>query len=251
MSRKLLVSNIQRFSLHDGPGIRTTVFLMGCTLHCPWCSNPENRRAEIQRYVKDGREGTIGKRISAEELTAECLKDRDFYVPGGVTFSGGEPLLQAEALIPVCEALHGEGIHLAAETSLFLSEREMELALASIDLFLADVKILDEKRAEETEGGALPVYLRNLERLMKTDRQVILRIPLIRGYTDDEENRRAVVQLLGRYRDRILKAELIPGHDLAASKYSALGLVPAKSSKCSEELLSEYRKALEEAGVRL
>ena len=125
---QILLTNIQRFSLHDGPGIRTTVFLKGCSLCCPWCSNPENLISTPQPYIKEGLEGTYGKYYTLDELTAECLKDQPFYegkinnpslwsitdaelieqLPGGVTFSGGEALLQMEALAPVCQALHNQ-----------------------------------------------------------------------------------------------------------------------------------------------
>ena len=96
---KILITNIQRMCFHDGPGIRTTVFLKGCNLHCPWCANPENISALPQAYERDGRKGLYGKEFSEEELLKEVLKDRRFYEDGGgVTFSGGEPLLQIKAL---------------------------------------------------------------------------------------------------------------------------------------------------------
>ena len=129
---KLLVTNVQRFSLHDGPGIRTTVFLKGCSLQCPWCSNPENIDLEPQAYDNNGIKGVYGKYYSAEELISECLKDRKYYtgqlqqpgawsvsdaseiglLPGGITFSGGEPLLQMDNLVSVCEELHRRNIHI-------------------------------------------------------------------------------------------------------------------------------------------
>ena len=246
---RLLVSNIQRFSLHDGPGIRTTVFLMGCPLRCPWCANPENQRAEIQSYVKDGRKGSFGRYVSSGELIEECLKDKAFYCPGGVTFSGGEPLLQMDALLPVCEGLHTEGVHLTAETSLFVSREVMKTALSQIDLFLVDVKILEESRGKEVLGGDLSLFLDNLGQLMQTDKQVILRIPVIAGYTDDRENQEKICALIDKYRNRIEKVELLEGHRLGAPKYRALGRPAGHCEQVPLEQMQEYFSTICELGV--
>ncbi len=246
---RLLVSNIQRFSLHDGPGIRTTVFLMGCPLRCPWCANPENQRAEIQNYVKDGQEGRFGRYISTGELIEECLKDKAFYCPGGVTFSGGEPLLQMDALMPVCEGLRAEGVHLTAETSLFVSQEKLKMALARIDLFLVDVKILEESRGKEVLGGDVSIYLENLEQLMQSDKKVILRVPVIAGYTDDRENQKKVCALIGKYRNRIEKVELLEGHRLGMPKYQALGWPAGQYEEVPSEQMQDYFSAICELGV--
>lgn len=136
----ILYTNIQRFSLHDGPGIRTTVFLKGCSIRCPWCSNPENLSNQIQRYIKDGQEAFYGSFMEPDELYAEILKDKNFYIgeiddysisnceemnrlPGGVTFSGGECLLQIEQLIPLLKRLRDEHIHITVESSLFVPQK--------------------------------------------------------------------------------------------------------------------------------
>ena len=137
----ILITNIQRFSLHDGPGIRTTVFTKGCTLHCPWCSNPENLTPAIQNYVKKDKDGhveetgTYGKWYSPEKLYDEIVKDKIFYgdietdssldfeaLPGGVTFSGGECLAQIKELEPVLKRLNEEHIHTAVESCLFVPD---------------------------------------------------------------------------------------------------------------------------------
>ena len=101
MNTTVLVTNVQRFSLHDGPGIRTTVFLKGCSLHCPWCSNPENIFPVQEKYRVDGKDGVYGKMWMLSDIYAEILKDRSFYEhEGGVTFSGGEPLLFIKKIEP-------------------------------------------------------------------------------------------------------------------------------------------------------
>lgn len=115
----MTITNIQRFSLHDGPGIRTTVFLKGCSIRCPWCSNPENINHQIEKYVKDGKEGFYGKEYSVDEVLKEVLKDKIFYEDnGGVTFSGGEALLYAKELLPLMEQIKQNNISIAVESSL-------------------------------------------------------------------------------------------------------------------------------------
>lgn len=243
-----LITNIQRFSLHDGPGIRTTVFLKGCSLHCPWCSNPENINSEPQEYEKDGITGLYGQYYSSEVLIKECLKDKSFYegrlsqkqwninseeqikdLPGGVTFSGGEPLLRMEALMPVISALHEEGVHVTAETCLFVPTHLLLLSLNYIDFFYCDIKILTEEKCTKIEGGNLELYLNNLDELMKWKdkhgrrKPVVFRIPAIGHYTDTEENRTAIKDLIKKYKEHILKIELIKEHNLAESKYKSLG----------------------------
>ena len=227
--KDILITNIQRFSIHDGPGIRTTVFLKGCPLRCPWCSNPENLESYPQKYIKDGVEGVYGEYYTATDLVFECLKDKSFYdgklntpdmwtitsasdidlLPGGVTFSGGEALLQIEALVPVIDELHKAGIHIAVETCLFVSDSSINQALNSIDFFYIDMKILDNDRCRTFERGNLPAYLYNLDKVMtwtdenKQHKPVVIRIPVIGKKTDDLDNRKAIHELIKKYRDSI------------------------------------------------
>lgn len=269
----ILITNIQRFSLHDGPGIRTTVFLKGCSLHCPWCSNPENIASEPQEYKKDGITGIYGQYYSSEALIKECLKDKSFYegnlapeqwsvgseeqireLPGGVTFSGGEPILQMEKLVPVVSSLHKECIHVVVETCLFVPPHLLTIALNYIDFFFCDIKILNETKSKEIEGGDMLLYLRNLETLMtwKDDRgrgkPVVFRIPVIGSYTDSEENKTALKKLIKKYRENVLKLELIMEHNLAESKYKSLGK-RIDYHGVADSALEKYKSELEVIGV--
>ena len=195
MENHVLVTNIQRFSLHDGPGIRTTVFLKGCSLHCPWCSNPENLHPYPEEYVKDGGKGIYGKYLSCDEIYREIIKDRIFYKQpdesielgthrGGVTFSGGEPLLQFDVLEPLLQRLKNENIHICVETSLFVPEDKLLIALRYVDMFYVDVKILDEATCFEILGGSLNQYKKNSEILFLSGKTVVFRVPVIGGFTD-------------------------------------------------------------------
>jgi pyruvate formate lyase activating enzyme len=217
------ITNIQRFSLHDGPGIRTTVFLKGCSLHCPWCSNPENIIYNYQKYKKNGNEGIFGKDISCEDLMCEISKDKIFYDNGGgVTFSGGEMLLQQNELVPLFRELKKEKINIAAETSLFYSD--ISVALKYIDLFLVDIKILNKNNCEVFEGGNIGEYMHNIETLFMNNKNIIFRVPVINGYTDSLENQNEVIKFLKKYAEtkNILKIELIKEHNLGISKYESL-----------------------------
>ena len=265
---KVLLTNIQRFSLHDGPGIRTTVFLKGCSLRCPWCSNPENLRPQPEEYVKDGLPGTYGKHYAQDELLREVLKDKNFYegkleqsqwkitdsdqiekLPGGVTFSGGEALLQMDSLVPVLQALKEQGIHTAVETCLFVPEENVRIAMEWIDFFYVDIKILNASKAQEVEKGRLDLYLQNLDILLNSGCPVVIRVPVIGGFTDDDENRDKVKKLLDRYRDHILKIELIKEHNLGESKYQSLNLPIPAYNGVSDELMEQYKKELEPLGI--
>ncbi len=260
MNGKVIVTNIQCFSLHDGPGIRTTVFLKGCSLRCPWCSNPENLTAEPQEYIKDGVSGVYGKYYSCDELYSEVIKDKAFYgnynseakfnlknAHGGVTFSGGEALLQADKLEPLLKRLRTEGIHMAVETCLFVPEKLLDIAIQYIDLFYVDIKILDPLRCKKQLGGNIEQYFRNLNTLFKSKVPVVFRIPVIGGWTDDQENREMVLDLLTRYQP--LKVEFIKEHNLGVSKYQSLDMEIPDYRGVSDGLMLEYADIVARTGI--
>lgn len=268
-NKPIIVTNIQRFSLHDGPGIRTTVFLKGCGLRCPWCSNPENLVGEIQYYIKDGVKGTYGRYMSCSEIYSEVIKDKVFYgikdkigeksdysislsselehLPGGVTFSGGEALLQIEELEPLLSKLKNDSIHIAVETSLFVPQKKLKVALKYIDLFYVDIKLLDEKECGKVLDGNLELYLRNVDLLFKANVPIIIRIPVIYGYTDKIYNRILVIEFLKHYRP--LKVELIKEHNLGASKYASLSLQIPDYRGVSDQLMEKFKKEIECLGI--
>jgi len=265
----ILVTNIQRFSLHDGPGIRTTVFLKGCSLRCPWCCNPENIVPQKQRYKKDGVDGVYGTWYNTDTLYREIIKDRAFYggqnqefcitsdmqlgdLPGGVTFSGGEALLQIKKLENLLQLLKKEHIHMAIETCLFAQQIQLRTALEYIDLFYVDIKILDNILCKTILNGDLTEYLSNLDILLKSGKPVVFRIPVIGGYTDDLENRHRIIDLLKQTKGNILKVELIKEHNLGHKKYTSLisggnDVVYPNSIGVSNHAMMEYQKEMKEA----
>lgn len=225
----MIITNIQRFSLHDGPGIRTTVFLKGCSIRCPWCSNPENINHQIESYVKDGKEGFYGKEYSVDQVLKEVLKDKIFYEDnGGVTFSGGEALLYAKELLPLMQQIKQNNISIAVESSLFVPSSYLEMVIPFVDYFYVDLKVMDKERCSFLLKGNLDLFKSNLAILAKS-KKFNVRIPVISGYTDNEDNIRSIIDVIREYSSSIEMVELIKGHNLGDNKYVSLGKdVPQK-----------------------
>ena len=221
-SNSLIISNIQRFSLHDGPGIRTTVFIKGCSLHCPWCANPENISAEIENYIdSDNSVKQYGVSMSIEDIYEEVIKDAPFYLDGGgITLSGGEPLLRINIFIPLIEKLHAQNISVCAETALFIPEAFLELAIKYIDIFYVDIKILSKWKCKSVLNGDIELYKRNVEQLCKSNKNITFRLPIIPSFTNDLDNLETIIELLKK--NNIYYIELIKGHNLAEKKYKSL-----------------------------
>lgn len=237
----MIITNIQRFSLHDGPGIRTTVFLKGCSIRCPWCSNPENINHQIEKYVKDGKEGFYGKEYSVDEVLKEVLKDKIFYEDnGGVTFSGGEALLYAKELLPLMEQIKQNNISIAVESSLFVPSSYLEMVIPFVDYFYVDLKVMNKERCSFLLKGNLDLFKSNLAILAKS-KKFNVRIPVIYGYTDDENNIKCIIDVIREYRSSIKKVGLIKGHNLGDNKYISLGKDVPQKAEVSDLFLEEYR----------
>lgn len=242
---KILLTNIQRFSLHDGPGIRTTVFLKGCSLRCPWCSNPENLNPYPEEYIKDGKKDIYGKAYITDQVYDEVIKDKDFYEPdGGVTFSGGEALLQAKKILPVLKKLKEASITTAIETCLFAPTENLELLLPYIDFFYVDMKIMNKKKCMDIIKGDLKLYQKNLE-LLCSHKKIVIRIPVIGSYTDDKENRKLIIDELVRYKNSIRKIELLKEHNLGKEKYISLNWKVPEFWGVNDDLMLQYKKEIE------
>lgn len=247
VNAEVLVTNIQRFSLHDGPGIRTTIFLKGCSLRCPWCSNPENISLVIEPYKKDGINTTIGQYMSCDELYDIIMKDKVFYEGGGVTFSGGEALLQAEAIKPLLERLKQDNIHLCVETALVIPQKKLEEVIRYFDLFYVDIKILSKDWAYKILGADIDLYIRNVDFLINEGKTIIFRFPIISQYTFSQEN---IVQIIEFLKARAINyVELIAEHHLGNSKYEALGKASPKLHGIVMEDMEKCKKYFEQNGI--
>ena len=255
--RSGLVFNVQRFSLQDGPGVRSTVFMKGCPLACAWCHNPESQspESEIIRMrhrcmvcgLCSGKEldapvgqsrkqadvdacptgalQMVGQKISVSTLIKTLLRDRIFYDDsgGGVTFSGGEPLLQASFVIEALKRLRQEGVHTALDTCGFAPWQELQAAAAQADLVLYDLKLMDEARHRAATGVSNRSILQNLKALAKVHDNLWIRVPIIPGVNDDEENLSATAEFLATL-PAIRQVDLLPYHPTGEAKFARVGM---------------------------
>lgn len=222
-----ILFDIKRFAVHDGPGIRTTVFLKGCPLRCAWCHNPESQPLGIS--VFEGRQGTlsVGRRVSVDEVVAEIERDTVFFDEsgGGVTFSGGEPLAQPAFLIALLDRCGELALHRTVDTSGYAPREELLKIASRVDLFLYDIKLMDENQHRELTGVGVRVILENLRALCETDVAIRLRFPVIPGITDTVSNLDAMNAFL-RSLPRALPLDVLPYHAAAMDKYPRFGMKP-------------------------
>ena len=223
----ILVSDIQRFCVHDGPGIRTTLFLKGCSLHCPWCANPETIRQEIEIvFDAKGNQHTFGKMMHIHDIKRELLRDYVYYATGGgVTYSGGEPLLQFCNIEQLLYDLHIKKINQCIETSLYAPIEAVGVGIKYIDWWYVDCKILyDEFVCKTLINGSLMSFIFNLNYLFSNvdKRKITFRFPFVPGMTDDEQNQLALTLLIEKYAPACI--EIMKVHNLGKSKYEKMGL---------------------------
>ncbi len=267
-----IVFNIMRFTVNDGPGIRTTVFLKGCPLHCLWCHNPEAISPQPELFIRadlcircgacleacphaavrreddmfvtarevcrrcgccveacwSGARELVGREMTTEEVLEEVSRDTVFYDEsrGGVTFSGGEPLLQHEFLASVLQGCRDRGIHTAVDTSGYAAPTVLDAVAEVADLFLYDFKLFDEERHRRFTGVSNRLILENLRRLTARKSSVIVRVPLIPGINDDDENIRAIGEFVASL-GGISEIDVLPYHETGLAKYGRLGRVYA------------------------
>ncbi|MBE6546738.1 MAG: glycyl-radical enzyme activating protein [Ruminococcaceae bacterium] len=250
---KGLVADIERFSTHDGPGIRTVVFLKGCPLRCAWCHNPECISYEPQelfypeRCIGCGKcaEGCYsgarvmcGREMCAEEVMEEVLRDRAYYGQiGGVTVSGGEPLAQPAFTRELIEACRREGISVAIESSMIRYDEEL---LSGIDLLMADIKVMDDGLHRTYTGVSNRRILENLRRADALGVPMLIRTPIIPGVNDTQKNIAETADFLRTLR-HLRGYELLPYHPLGQSKAEALGLCRPAFSVPTKEKMEELR----------
>ncbi len=267
------ITNVQRFSLHDGGGIRTVVFLKGCPFRCPWCCNPENLSSEPEVSFKErlcihcsprpdggpcqtrpedcptGAKELLGRLRTVDDLLAEVVRDRSFYEEsdGGVTVSGGECLLRQDFLCAFLEACHEEGISTAVETTLAVPLADAGRLVAACDAFLVDFKIADRTRSLEATGIDPEVRDANVRSVLSAGGRVVARMPIIPGFTDDAA---CVGSNVSRIRELgVTRVDVLPFHQLGQGKYDSLGRayglrdVPQLSERDVADVVARCRAA--------
>ena len=217
------IFDIQRFSVHDGPGVRTIVFLKGCFLRCKWCCNPESQSYEKEEMEQGGKIKTIGKDVTAREVLETVEKDRIYYrrSGGGMTLSGGECLAQNEFALALLKGAKEAGINTAIETTSYCDYEVIEKLLPYIDTYLMDIKHIDADKHKEFTGRDNGVILANAKRLAGEAREFIVRVPVIPTFNDTPEE----IHAIASYAKEIGAKEihLLPYHRLGTDKYKGLG----------------------------
>jgi pyruvate formate lyase activating enzyme len=224
MATSGIVFDIKEFAVHDGPGIRTTVFLKGCPLDCTWCHNPEGKSSQPQVMQGAGGQRNAGTWFTSQELARRLNRQAHILKlnQGGVTFSGGEPLAQPDFLVEVIEQL--DGLQVLLDTSGFASEGDFRRVVQRCDLVYFDLKLIDEQQHFRYTGRSNLSILHNLRVLGEMGKPFVVRVPLVPGVTDTPENFAAIA---GRVRQLpgLLRVDLLPYNRAAGAKYPAAGMI--------------------------
>lgn len=293
-----LIFDIKKFSIHDGPGIRTTVFFKGCPLNCWWCHNPESQAPEpelvfrasrcircgacqavcvqgaismdgevvstdrekctlcgacVQACYAEARE-IVGREMTVAQVMAEIERDIAFYdeSDGGATFSGGEPLMQRDFLLALLRACKEKEIHTAVDTCGFATWEAFDSIREHVDLFLYDLKLMDEARHLKFTGVSNESILWDLRALSKRGHNIDLCVPIIPGINDDDENIRRTGAFAAAL-PRLNRVDILPYHHAAAEKYNRLNKVYVLPEICppSDERMAEVAQILRGFGLQV
>jgi pyruvate formate lyase activating enzyme len=220
---KGVVFHIKEFAVHDGPGIRMTIFMKGCPLHCAWCHNPEGMSPQPQVIRGAGGERTAGHFVTSAELASRIndLADLLRLGEGGVTFSGGEPLAQADFVAEVVDQL--DPLHILLDTSGFAPERVFQTVASRSHLIFFDLKLIDSRAHANYTGVGNEIILRNLKTLTRMAVPYVIRVPLIPGVTDTQENLSGIARHVAGMRG-LERVDLLPYNKAAGAKYAACGM---------------------------
>lgn len=224
MTEKACIFNIQKFSIHDGPGIRSVVFFKGCPLRCYWCANPESQSGKPEKMWDSQKKAqtTVGEYKTISEIIDEVMKDEPFYLEsgGGVTLSGGEVLAQAEVAIKLLEELKEKNVHTACETAGYTKPETFKRFIKNIDLLYFDIKHYDSKKHQQGVGVKNELILENLSIALNEHPNVVIRIPIIPGYNDTLEDAQQFGTLFNNIGAK--SVELLPFHQFGEKKYEYL-----------------------------
>jgi pyruvate formate lyase activating enzyme len=224
-----IIYHTRSFSVHDGPGIRKTIFFKGCPLSCIWCHNPESQSFDFEKMTTNQKIGdklftkveTVGRKATVAELMDEIRADIPFFDEsgGGVTLSGGEPLAQPNFAIALLKACKLEGIHTAIDTCGFASKNIFEQSIPYTDLYLFDLKLAESKEHLHYTGVDNKMIIDNLRFLSSAGKRLVIRIPLVEGITDSKHNINGIKSILSSTKG-IQRIDILPYHSLAKHKFT-------------------------------
>ncbi len=228
-----IIFDIKHYALHDGPGIRQTVFLKGCPLSCWWCHNPESRSREPFSFRKEEKvdghvvveQETVGRKITVQDLMKEIEKDTLLFEEshGGVTFSGGEPMLQFDFLLKVLKLCKHQEMHTCVDTTAYVSKEKLKQAAVFTDLFMVDLKQMDGALHKKYTGVDNALILENIRKLDEWGKKFWIRYPLIPGMNDQEENQLRMLAFLQKLQHKPL-ISILPYHKIGSHKYKRFEL---------------------------
>ena len=218
------VFDVQKYSIHDGPGIRTIVFLKGCVLRCKWCCNPESQEYKIQTMKVQGEDKVIGRDVTVREMIEEVEKDRVYYYRsgGGMTLSGGECLCQSEFAGALLRAAKERGISTAIESMACAKWETIETILPYLDTYLMDIKHTNPAKHKEFTGRSNELMLENAKKIADSHMtELSIRVPVIPGFNDTEIEIRDIAEYV-RKLGNVRRMHLLPYHRLGQDKYDGL-----------------------------
>ena len=218
------IFDIQRYSIHDGPGIRTIVFLKGCYLRCRWCCNPESQEYKLQELTQGGKTRTVGRDVTVGEVMDEIRRDAVYYSRsgGGVTLSGGECMAQPEFSEALLRAVHEYGYTTAIETTAFASREVVDRLLPHVDYFMLDIKHMDSEKHRQFCGKPNDVILENARYIAQNAKNLVIRVPTVPTFNATAEE----IAAIARFADslpRVGELHLLPYHRLGQDKYAGIG----------------------------
>lgn len=252
MNIKGRIFDIQKYSIHDGPGIRTIVFLKGCPLRCKWCCNPEGQQFDIQSMRFAGGEKNVGRDVSVSEVLEEVKKDMPYYVRsgGGLTLSGGECLCQPEFATALLYGAKCAGMSTAIETTGFAEWNVIKEYLKVTDHVLMDIKNIDNEKHKKYCGQSNEIILANAKRIAENHSSLTIRVPVIPTFNDTEREI-AMIAGFAAHLPGVKNLHLLPYHRLGADKYAGLGreYLMAGEELIEDKKMQRLLEAAKESGL--
>ena len=249
------IFNIQRFSIHDGAGIRTIVFFKGCVMRCAWCSNPESQEYGFETLPEGDKMKTVGRDVTVDEIMPEILADLPYYrrSGGGVTLSGGEVLCQAEFAAELLRECKAAGLNTAIESAASLPFEKIELLLPYLDTYLMDIKHMDSQKHKEYTGKGNATILENARRVAESGAcELIIRTPVVPTFNDTPEELLAISRFASSLKG-VREHHLLPYHRLGSDKYKGLGRVysMAEILPPAPEKMEYLKSVCEASGLKI